>query len=239
MLTIILWKWKTDGWRRQYSSQQVNAVISMLERYLTIPHKIVCITDDSVGIKCETYPLWNEPNVQVAARQPNCYKRLKLFSKEMKHIFGERIASMDIDVIIRNNIDSILNRPEEFVIMRGRAAPYNGSMYLMKAGARSHVWDTFDPVQSPKIVRKYKTGPRARSYYGSDQSWISVVCPDEVVWTPEDGVHIYASHVDKQGIVPDNNRMLFFAGAVKPWDSSFKLRFPKLYEEYMSYLAPN
>jgi len=44
-LTFILWKW--TGWRKQiYTSERVNIFCRMLRANLSIPHKIICITDD-------------------------------------------------------------------------------------------------------------------------------------------------------------------------------------------------
>lgn len=235
MLTVVCWKWKSRFWRRGvYDHRHVNALQKMVRMHLAIEHRFVCVTDDPEGLHCETIPLWEDPIVDVKRGLPNCYKRLKLFSQDAGKFFGERILSIDLDCVIFRDFTSLVDRHEEFVILKGRASPYNGSMWLLTAGSRPHVWESFDSLLSPSLVRRQRKDNGQR-YYGSDQAWISYCCPDEATWSGDNGVYQYMNEIRRKS-VPDDARIVFFAGAQKPWLSSVKVENPKIYTEYNRYL---
>lgn len=238
MLTVICWKWASTGWRAPYLVQHVNALKRMLEAHLKIPHRLICITDDKDTRKyeCHTYPLWNEKRLRVNTRpgKPNCYQRLKLFAPEMREVFGERVLSIDLDVLIRSDITDLLDFTEDFKIMRGVAAPYNGSMWGMRTGARAQVWEEFHPVHSPVIAAQQKTA-KGKNFYGSDQAWISYKIPGEATWPIGGAIYPYNSHIRDKGI-PDDARIIFFAGSDKPWMKTVEKKCPGVYREYMQYM---
>ncbi len=93
---------------------------NMVKRHYKKPHRFVCITDDPEGINGETFPIWDD---LADVRNPlerwvSCYRRLKIFSKEMLPIFGPRIVVLDIDTIIVDDVTPIWDRPEPFVGIR-------------------------------------------------------------------------------------------------------------------------
>lgn len=227
-LNVICWKWK--GWRDVYTPDHVNALKTMLDKYLTIPHKLICITDDAKGIQCETYPLWTKPFVKTEINKPNCYRRLWLFSEEAKKIFGTFVLSIDLDCIILKPIDSLITK-DDFKICLGRANPYNGSMWLHKTGTRTEVWDKFDPEKSPKLL-KGLINCNGKKYSGSDQAWLSYILGQEKTWTSKDGVYAYDWHI-KDKSIPSNAKIIFFPGAVKPW--MLKTKNSIIYNSYMKY----
>lgn len=217
MLTVICWKWA--GWRNVYRAEHVNVLQRMLATHLRMPHRLVCVTDDPAGIECETVPLWSEPNVQRAG--PNCYRRLRLFSQDAAQTFGERVLSIDLDCVILDDITPLIT-DEDFRIVRGRSARYNGSMWLHLCGTRTFLWDEFDAKTSPKAASRY---------VGSDQAWISHRCGEEAAWDKADGVYHYTL-LDKRAPLPSNARIVFFAGAMKPWSYALKREQRPLWEEY-------
>jgi hypothetical protein len=100
-------------------------------------------------------------------------------------------------------------------------------MVLMDAGARSQVYDTFDPVESPKKGR-------ALGYIGSDQAWVGACLgPNEKKWTARDGVYSYRNEIaPKGGVLPHNARIVIFHGHVDPWQSATKTRHKWVREHY-------
>jgi hypothetical protein len=218
-LTIVCWKWNSPGYKTVFLPEHVHTLQKMIKRHYPRPHRFVCITDDPRGLDCETYKLWkdhsNLPNIS-GKHLPSCYRRLKIFSKEMAEVFGPRILSMDLDVILTGDVTHIFDRPDPFVGWKvpGVNVPevYNGSMFLFTAGAYSWIWETFDPEKSPRIAS-------LAGYQGSDQGWISFCLKArEPGWGKHDGVYSYPRDVRHTTGLPVGARIVIFHGQRKPWD---------------------
>jgi len=190
----------------------------MVSRHLTIPHEIACVTDHPEGIDSRVriiapprdfenvrIPTWGEDR-----GLPQCLRRIALFHPEGERIFGaRRYISMDTDCVISGSLDPLFDRPDDFVMYRGGHAhrPYNGSMVMMTAGARSQVYTTFTPEGAAEAGQKY---------IGSDQAWISHVLGwGEATWGVEDGVIWWGSQYNGQA---PEKRIMFFPGNPKPWN---------------------
>lgn len=213
MLTVVCWKWR--GWRAIYEPRHVHALKRMVEQHLHMPHRFVCITDDADGLECETVPLWDSPVEHVRSGYPNCFVRLGVFSIEARELLGERVLSIDLDCVILDDITDLIG-DDDLKIMAGSVCPYNGSLFLHRTGTRSWLWDEIaaDPISSLQAVRRHARKTR-RDYYGSDQAWIAYRCPDEPTWTEADGVYQYRRLGARP--LPDDARIVFFAGPEKPW----------------------
>lgn len=229
MLSVICWKWAPrNSYRSTFKSHHVNTFARMVSRNLTIPHRIICITDDRHGIdsSIETVTLWENPVPTYGAfHRPNCFVRLKAFSKDFEKIAGDRFVSIDLDCVITGNIDPLFDHDNDFMIwgQTHDINPYNGSMWMMNTGSRSKVWDDFDPVKSPALAR-------TKGFFGSDQSWMCYALgPNEKRWTTADGVYSYRNHIRNEknisGVansLPSNARLVFFHGQYNPWDAEMQ-----------------
>ncbi len=221
MLSVICWKWKPRqaNYRSKFGPEAVNTLRAMVARHYPNPHRFICVTDDPKGIASdiEILPLWTEfahlrnpsgPN------NPSCYRRLRAFAPEAATYFGERFVSLDLDVVITGDLRPVWDRPEDFVIFGDTSAqtPYNGSMFLLTAGARPRVWTEFDPIRSPYLTQ------RAR-LFGSDQAWIRYCLgKHEAVWGPQDGIYSFRKHIQRTASdLPSDARVVVFHGAVDPW----------------------
>lgn len=220
MLGVITFKWKTEGFKHEFTARHVNVLARMVQRNYDAPHKFYCVTDDPEGLDddIEYVPLWGDFSDMASPygpSYPSCYRRLKLFSAEAKKLFGERFVSLDLDCVIVGDMKPVWDRPED-IILWGKTNPttlYNGSMLAMKAGSRRQVWDHFDPASSPDMARKARQ-------FGSDQGWISYkLGPGEAMWTTGDGVYSYVNHIARNGgQLPENARIIHFHGKLhKPW----------------------
>lgn len=185
-LKIVTWKWKSVDKslkkRDEFNSVHVNTMYSMLQRHLHMPFEMVCITDDPTDIhpQIRCVPLWRDYR-----RVGGCFRRLRIFSDEMKHIIGARFASIDLDAVIVDDVTPIFSRTENFIIWgeHYRDTPYCGSLMMMNAGCRAGVWESFK-------LEKYPSNIRGRWPKGTDQFHISrCLYPEEVMWTSEDGVY--------------------------------------------------
>lgn len=220
MLRIVTWRWKPpEGYRSKFGPETVNILASMIERHYPKRHQVICVTDDPAGIdgSIKVLPIGdlyaNLPSPH-GHGQPSCYRRLRMFSADAKKEFGPRFVSIDLDVIITGDLRPVWDRPEDFV-MWGNTNPqttYNGSMVMMRAGARRQVWEDFDPASSPAMAK-------AAGQFGSDQAWISYkLGPGEARWGKEDGVLSYRNDIlPRGGGLPHSARVVFFHGRFDPW----------------------
>lgn len=235
MLDIVCFKWKpAPGYRSKFGPETVNILSRMVARNYG-EHRFSCITDDPSGIDkhIRVIPLWSEfANVPSphGVRNPSCYRRLKLFSPEAANIVGNRFAVMDLDTVILGDIRPILDRPEEFIMWReiDPRSYYNGSLWMMTAGARRQVYDKFNPATSPQEAKK-------AGRFGSDQGWIShILGRGEATWKDSDGIYSFRlrEHLDDgRKPLPSNARMVMFHGGTDP-DSPRAQRIPWIRKHY-------
>lgn len=214
MITVVAWKWG-----ERYTAAHVNALAAMVRSHYDRPHRFVCVTDDPVGLGdgIEDVPYVNLfPQLQSphGPHMPSCYARLIAWAPEARELFGERMVLIDLDVVLLRTVAPLWDRPEDVVLYRDPYRPEqaNGSMVLLRAGARPDVLADFDPARSPQLAK-------ARGFRGSDQAWLSYKLPDAPRWDTFDGVYSYKAHVRGKGL-PADARMVVFHGDPKPWNVS-------------------
>ena len=206
----------------------------MVERHYPDEHEVVCITNlpDGIDERVRIVPLWDEFSdlrSPYGPNQPSCYRRIRAFSSEMKEIIGPRFVSVDLDCVIVGDMRPLWNRTDDFIIYGYplKGTPYNGSMWMMDAGAREKVYTDFHPIRSPQLVKK-------NGFRGSDQGWFSYILgPDEKTWGYKDGVVAWRSDLKVRDYkLPPQSRIVFFHGMVDPWDHEAQKRAPWVSEYY-------
>jgi len=242
VLTIVGWLWQSEQYHSRYTPENANIWARMIHRNLTLPHRFVLFTDyfDRAAIQnpkseienpfdplIDALPLWDDyhllGNPVWRPEFPQCYVRLKAFSKEMVAVLGPRFASIDLDCIVVGNLDEILGRTEDFVIYRqparqsfDKAQPYNGSMWLMNTGCRPRVWEDFHGAES---LAPFVGDPKREHFLQTDQGWMAFTLGlQEQGWSDRDGVVMWSWLQHKGWKLPDNARIVFFNGKTKPWD---------------------
>jgi len=219
MLSVLCWKWRArPGYRSTFGPEAVNTLRRMVARHYPAPHRFVCLTDDPRGLEptVQALPLW--PDLAGLANpwgphNPSCYRRLRAFAADAGALLGDRFVSVDLDCVVTGDLRPLWDRPEDFVIWgnTNKKTLYNGSMWLLRAGARRQVWDQFDPGRSP--LRAKRAGQ-----FGSDQGWISYCLgPGEARWTQRDGVYSFRNDLKGTGKLPADARIVFFHGHGDPW----------------------
>lgn len=213
---LVCWKWNAGIHPKKkirFTAEHVNRLYSMLKRNIQHPFKLHCITDDSHGIREEVniIPLWDD-----YAQMGGCYRRLRLFAKEMETLIGPDFFSIDLDVVIIRDITQLLSNARQFEFKMwadtNPTTPYNGSFIYMKAGKRSQVWQEFDPVESPKKAK-------LKRYVGTDQAWIGACLgPNEAKWGTRDGIFSYRVHFleGRRPHLKGDEKIVFFHGASDP-----------------------
>jgi hypothetical protein len=230
MIDVVCWKWKAaPGYRSQFTADSVNVFGRMVRRHYAGPLRLTCITDDPAGITemDRVLPLWDDfaamksPHDIGGRINPACYRRLKQFDAQTGAAIGNRIMSLDLDVVILGNLEPVFDRPEPIVLW-GDTNPttyYNGGMILHTAGEHAFLWDEFkaDPLGSVRAAQKSRQ-------WGSDQGWISHrLGPHQARFGPASGVFSYRNDIRPTGgdyarALPANARIVFFHGETDPWD---------------------
>lgn len=225
MITVVTFKWYDPAGRHNhlfiYDAEYVNRLRSMLTRHLSLPHELVCVTDDSDGIdsRVRVVPMPTE-----VRGWPGFFQKLIMFGPDVAEVFGQRILLMDLDVVILRDITPLIDRSEDFVaweprlyhMLKGRYSRYNGGFILMDAGARPRVWDEFSIERAQRELGSKHEG------VVDDQSWIShILGPNEVVW-PWDG--------DVRSVratpTPEHARIVFFNGPRAPGMAAMQAEYP-------------
>jgi hypothetical protein len=212
VLSVITWYWHQPGGRTRYQPLHVAIWRDMIERNLSIPHRLACVTDEPIQIEGVEIispprdfeevrlPTWPE-------HRPQCLRRLSMFGPDAGEVFGEEILCTDLDLVVGAPLDPMLGGAADFRMAVGTAPgrPYNGSLLYLRAGARRQVYDEFTPGRAAEAGRRF---------VGSDQAWIAqCLGPNEATWGEADGLVYHGLPRS-----PDTERrIMFFPGAEKPW----------------------
>ena len=228
MIPFVTWKWQSRN--RDFASHHVNVLRNMLERHYG--GELICITDDPEGLdpRIEVVPmpvtgLEDVQNPQQLIHRhkkfPSCYRRLWLFSDEAR-MLGDRIVSIDIDVIIVDDITELVETEGSFVGWCDPKFGWNkvaGGIFMLDTGAHTEVWKDFDPYMSPEIASE-------EGYKGSDQAWMAYkLFPPENSWSNGDGL-IKINWTRKHQRTAPDARIVFTNGHRPPWQLQVKKDYP-------------
>lgn len=222
VLTVVAFKWKPPtNYRNKFEAWHVNRLAEMFKRHLHMPFEFVCVTDSPEGIEGRTVPLWEDhgdvPSPH-GGREPSCYRRLKLFSAEVAHLFTDRILWCDLDMVLTRDVTPLFDRPESAVLLSTdvQNIPVNGSLVLFTPSKHRDVWEDFDPGTSPRVARK-------AGFYGSDQGWLGhKLLPKAATWKPgpTSGIYFFGQHMRQSGShgrLPHDARLVSFHGRGNPF----------------------
>jgi len=225
LITVLSWLWSQPQGRTKFTVGHVAIWADMVRRNLSMPHRIACVTDQTVPFGVERIdPPREFEDIQPkwGPRKPNCFRRLSMFRRDAAKLFGERFVCMDLDCVIGGPLDPLFDREDDFIIFKGthESRPYNGSMMLLTAGCRPQVYERFDQTGADV------SGER---FHGSDQAWIAhVLGPNEETWGEADGVWHFHRYLQRARKVEPT--ILFFPGKRKPWELAQV--FPWMRENY-------
>ena len=141
---------------------------------------------------------------------------------------GERVVSLDLDMVIIKELDSLFDRDEDFIGWRvpGGRHPrvFNGTIFMHRAATMDHVWHLFNPNKSPATAKH-------AGYFGTDQGWLSYLLSDSAVgWTREDGIMGFGTDISLTGKIPAWTRLISFHGRRKQWDDLIQRQNPWIKE---------
>lgn len=173
----------------KYSSDYVNKLYSMVQRHITIRHRFTCFVDDPKGIDKKVYcvPLMRPVML-------GWWNKLNFFKLK-----DERVLFLDLDIIILNNIDSLLEIGDDFAVLR---CP----------NIRKHMFNTtvmsFNPSKCKLRIDKTE--------YFSDQEYIQDHLEGEKVFIEDERIVSYKYNIEHLGEEPRDMKIVYCHGEPKP-----------------------
>ena len=139
-------------WGEKYSAEYVNRLYGMVQRQLSLPHRFVCLTEDSTGIDSviETLPL-------IRTDLKHSYTKLQLFLNPLHDIQGQ-ILFLDLDTVILNSIDDLfLHKPEaKFIGLHEWFDDFLGSStFRFEAGQFPFVLEEWDKSVKNRFTEEH------------------------------------------------------------------------------------
>lgn len=133
-------------WGDKYDAEYVNRLYHMVDRHLTIPFQMVCLTDNNEGIinAVDCHPI---PSLALPANSPERgWNKLSTFEPDLYGLSGQALF-LDLDVVIVDNIDDFFTHPGDFLVIHDWKRPWritgNTSVYRFKIGAYPDVLSYF------------------------------------------------------------------------------------------------
>jgi hypothetical protein len=164
-------------WGSKYSSDYLDKLDAGVQRHLKVPH---------------SWQVWHpEPEDGPLILMSGCFARLRMFSPAWQQkqgiAPGDRIVCLDLDSVVTGSLDALFDRPGTFTILQGANAsnpcPYNGSIFMLRAGYHEEVWDDFSP-EAAKAAPFYA--------FPDDQGWLAHKIPNADGWRVGSNSGIYA-----------------------------------------------
>jgi hypothetical protein len=230
MLTVI-----TFWWGDKYPPEYVERLRAGFARHLREPHRFVCAVDGNLEEQAQRLASVGPPFsvTHIRDRQllaiRGCFARLRLFDPEWQRelLVDDRIVCVDLDAVVTGPLDPLFFRSDPFLILQGANAsnpcPYNGSLWMLRAGYRPDVWSDFS-IAAAKRVPYYE--------FPDDQAWLNAKIPDGAGWNvgPESGIWSFAKRGwPKDNHLPDNAKLVVFPG----WRDPSKFRYlPWIHEHW-------
>jgi len=213
MLVISTWLW--GG---KYTPEDVMKLRRGVARNLRQPHRFLVVTEKNRSHQFEEgVERANINDLQLLAFK-GCFARMRMFDYgwQRKRKIDDRLACLDIDMVITGPLDKIFDRPEPFVILSGansvNPCPFNGSVMMLRPGYHEEVWTSFS-LNEAKKIKFYK--------FPDDQGWLWHKIPDAATWKCGSKSGIYAYR--KPGwptndVLPRDASIVAFPGARQPKD---------------------
>jgi hypothetical protein len=176
-----------------YGPEYVNRLVAMLARHTTKPHEVVCLTDDPTGVTCRVLHLEQQ-------QLPGWWAKLDLF---IPGLFTERVLYLDLDTVIRGNVDFLFEYDGPLAMLRSFLPPSShGSAVMSFAPVHDYLYTDF----TPDLLELYH----------GDQDWISARAPAIDCWQDLVPGAIGSYKVDGLADDPRGFPLVCFHGEPKP-----------------------
>ena len=206
-------------WGTLYGSEYVNRLYSMVNKNLSYEFKMVCFTDDEVGIidEVQCFPI---PDLDLPSNLPErMWKKLTTLKSDLYGLEG-RALFLDLDIVIVDNIDCFFDVEGEFIIIKDHSwkswrITGNSSVYRFDIGKHGYVFDqfiaNFDVIQKRhRNEQEYLTQVVYDS--GKLQYWDKTWCPSYKY----DCNSRFPLAVWKKPFIPEGAKIIIFHGEINP-----------------------
>lgn len=200
----------TYVWGSKYPPHYVARLAAGLKRHIKQPFRFICISEEPEQVPhgIERIAIQNQSLIKVKG----CFVRLEMFDPgwQKHHGIDGRLVSIDLDVVVTGPFDPLFDRPDNFVILQGANAknpcPFNGSIFMVRAGAHSDVWQDFTLEAAQKIPF---------FEFPDDQAWLHHKIPNAAGWKvgPPSGVYGFQKKMwpkDSTDLPKDARLVAFF-----------------------------
>lgn len=228
MITVVLWKWGD-----LYLADHVDRIVRAIRRNLTIPHSIVCITDNTGDIPGSISAI---PIRDVSGKR-HC-RRLWIFSDEARYL-GSTLLQIDIDTVITGDltplVQGFVDSADTFKVWKCKMSSryrfgLNPTFMMLRAGAHSEIWNNYTSNPDWRLVQANRNGwPASDQAIISDhftrpltQTTAEILCP---VWDASDGIIAMRDELKAVSLsphnhlhdpLPPNTRLVSFHGRFDP-----------------------
>jgi hypothetical protein len=187
-VTLFVCSWL---WGEKWPSVYVERLFAGVARNLRQDFRSVLITDQvgyaGADIVCQIAAC--RPSIVGSAGLPGANADVRSdMAGEIGARKGDRIVCIDVDAVITGRLDPLFDRDDEFTIMQGfnqtNPCPFNGSLWMFRAGERHDVWIDFRYRRASQIQG-------ANPLIADDQGWLHFKFPHAKAYTPRDGVYAF------------------------------------------------
>ena len=211
----------TFAWGNKYKPHYVERLAAGIKRNMRAGYGFVVITDNpSQFITFDGVDeCWSIPGPDGSLLlTKGCFARLRLFDPTWQALHGigrgDAIACVDLDVVVTGALDPLFTHNEPFAILQGvnssNPCPYNGSLWMLRAGYRPDVWTDFSLGAAAKVPFHE---------FPDDQAWLAHKLPGAKAWKagPESGLYAFKKPGWPNGdALPHGARLVAFPGSRDP-----------------------
>jgi hypothetical protein len=205
-------------WGAAYGAEYVNRLYRMIERNITGPFRLVCLTDDDAGIidAVDCFPC---PTIDAPPPYDNRpWRKVSLWGERVADLEGE-VLFLDLDLVIVDSLDPFFDYGEGFCVIYNWTQPGlkvgNTSVYRFTVGSRTELLERFtaDPM---KVIKTF----------GNSQTYVTRNVGDVTFW-PDAWCKSFKVHCIPRWPLnwlqtprlPEGARVIAFTGTPNPPDA--------------------
>lgn len=195
MITVLCVRFGT-----RYGIEYVERLRNMVARNISIPYEFVCLTDDPTpidGVRNIVMPQQSYPRLW--------WHKIHMFDPSLG--IRNRIIYFDLDIVIHNNIDKLVNLPDnKFLGIKDFNRAFHPSWNQLNSSAMSWIGG-----EHSDIWEKFKLDPKGpmRQFPG-DQDWIWHCAKSSIEFWPDNWLMSYKWEVrNRSELVVKNGRRNF------------------------------
>ena len=164
----------------KYGKEYVERLRNMISRNITVPYKLICLTDDPTPIE----------GVELILQKNSGYSRgwwhkVHMFDKALP--ISGRILYMDLDVVICDNIDKLTRiYNNDFMGIRDFNRKFHPAWKYLNSSVMSWVHGTQN-----HIYTQFQANPAGAQRMHGDQDWTWKCAKDRIKFWPENWIQSY------------------------------------------------